>query len=181
MGCDNESFVYDNDEEPLAWALRGRKMEFTASSPDEKVSLSHFQVCIIPLCAQALVEACQRLGVTFVGEDEVQGTIRIVDSRASGPPSLKTFQRLHVLEFDSTRKRMSVIVRNPSGSLVLVAKGAESSILPLCTAGPVFAVNRSIDEYAVQGLRFRILPWCSLLRESKMMIEKMMDGVWYKK
>ena len=37
LGCDNESFVYDNDEEPLAWALRGRKMEFTASSPDEKV------------------------------------------------------------------------------------------------------------------------------------------------
>ena len=165
MGCDNESFVYDNDEEPLAWALRGRKMEFTASSPDEKVSRSHYcQVCTIPLCAQALVEACQRLGVTFVGEDEVLGTIRIVDSRGSGPPSLKTFQRLHVLEFDSTRKRMSVIVRNPSGSLALVAKGAESSILPLCTAGPVFAVNRSIDEYAVQGLRFGILPWCSLLR-----------------
>ena len=41
LGCDNESFVYDNEEEPLAWALRGRKMEFTASSPDEKV-LSSF-------------------------------------------------------------------------------------------------------------------------------------------
>ena len=37
LGCDNESFVFDNDEEPLAWALRGRKMDFTASSPDEKV------------------------------------------------------------------------------------------------------------------------------------------------
>ena len=102
---------------------------------------------------KALVEACQRLGVTFAGEDHVQGTVRIVDSRGSGPPCLKTFQRLHILEFDSTRKRMSVIVRNPSGSLVLVTKGAESSILPLCTAGPVLEVNRRIDEYAVQGLR----------------------------
>ena len=102
---------------------------------------------------KALVEACQRLGVTFVGEDEVQGTVRIVDSRGSGPPCLKTFHRLHILHFDSTRKRMSVIVRNPSGSLVLVTKGAESSVLPLCTAGPVLEVNRSIDEYAVQGLR----------------------------
>ena len=102
---------------------------------------------------KALVEACQRLGVTFVGEDEVQGTVRIVDSRGSGPPCLKTFHRLHILDFDSTRKRMSVIVRNPSGSLVLVTKGAESSVLPLCTAGPVLEVNRSIDEYAVQGLR----------------------------
>ena len=105
---------------------------------------------------KALVEACQRLGVTFAGEDHVQGTVRIVDSRGSGPPCLKTFQRLHILEFDSTRKRMSVIVRNPSGSLVLVTKGAESSILPLCTAGPVLEVNRSIDEYAVQGLRSEI-------------------------
>ena len=43
LGCDNESFVYDNDEEPLAWALRGRKMEFTASSPDEKVISSSCQ------------------------------------------------------------------------------------------------------------------------------------------
>ena len=102
---------------------------------------------------KALVEACQRLGVTFVGEDQVQGIVRIVDSRVSGPPCLKTFQRLHILDFDSTRKRMSVIVRNPSGSLVLVTKGAESSVLPLCTAGPVLEVNRSIDEYAVQGLR----------------------------
>ena len=153
MGCDNESFVYDNDEEPLAWALRGRKMEFTASSPDEKVSLSHCQVCSIPICSQALVEACQRLGVTFVGEDEVQGTIRIVDSRGSGPPSLKTFQRLQVLEFDSTRKRMSVIVRYPCGRVFIVTKGAETSVLPLCLSGPIEATNRDIDRYALVGLR----------------------------
>ena len=130
-------------------------MEFTASSPDEKVISSSCQENL-RFFMKALVEACQRLGVTFVGEDQVQGIVRIVDSRVSGPPCLKTFQRLHVLDFDSTRKRMSVIVRNPSGSLVLVTKGAESSILPLCTAGPVLEVNRSIDEYAVQGLRSEI-------------------------
>ena len=157
LGCDNESFVYDNEEEPLAWALRGRKMEFTASSPDEKVLSSSCCQENLQLFMKALVEACQRLGVTFVGEDQVESRVRIVDSRGSGPPCLKTFQRLHILDFDSTRKRMSVIVRNPSGSLVLVTKGAESSILPLCTAGPVLEVNRSIDEYAVQGLRSEIV------------------------
>ena len=76
LGCDNESFVYDNEEEPLAWALRGRKMEFTASSPDEKViSLVVDAKDILQLLTKALVEACQRLGVTFVGEDQVQGII----------------------------------------------------------------------------------------------------------
>ena len=141
-------------------------MEFTASSPDEKVLSSCCQENP-QLFLKALVEACQRLGVTFVGEDEVQSTVRIVDSRGSGPPCLKTFQRLHILDFDSTRKRMSVIVRNPSGSLVLVTKGAESSILPLCTTGPVLEVNRSIDEYAVQGLRSDIvLVLSALVQES---------------
>ena len=150
-------------------------MEFTASSPDEKVtcwccqrnfttihegtggglptSRSH-------LCGRGSgprhnhnPQSTNPQSTNPHSINQVQSTVRIVDSRGSGPPCLKTFQRLHILDFDSTRKRMSVIVRNPSGSLVLVSKGAESSILPLCTAGPVLEVNRSIDEYAVQGLR----------------------------
>ena len=40
------------------------------------------------------------------------------------------YERLHTLEFDSVRKRMSVIVRDQSGSVLLFTKGAESSIIP---------------------------------------------------
>ena len=135
LGCDNESFVFDEEDEAMVAAMRGRRLAYTASSPDEK----------------ALVEAAHRLGVTFAGADEE--VVRVVDSRAPGPPTLKAFQRLHTLEFDSGRRRMSVVVRNPSGSLVLVTKGAESSVLPLCREGPVEEVTRGIDTYAVQGLR----------------------------
>lgn len=37
------------------------------------------------------------------------------------------FELLNVLEFTSTRKRMSVIVRMPNGKIKLMVKGAVSS------------------------------------------------------
>ena len=40
------------------------------------------------------------------------------------------FTVLAINEFDSTRKRMSVLVRFPDGSVYLIAKGADSVILP---------------------------------------------------
>ena len=38
------------------------------------------------------------------------------------------YHLLHVLEFDSTRKRMSVIVRDDRGEVILYCKGADSII-----------------------------------------------------
>lgn len=40
-----------------------------------------------------------------------------------------TYEVLNVLEFNSTRKRMSVIVRTPEKKIVLYTKGADSVIL----------------------------------------------------
>ena len=48
---------------------------------------------------------------------------------------VREYRKLFVLEFDSTRKRMSVVVRYPSGRVLLVTKGAESSVLPRCVTG----------------------------------------------
>ena len=41
------------------------------------------------------------------------------------------YELLNTLEFTSTRKRMSVIVREPSGQIVLYCKGADNVILDL--------------------------------------------------
>lgn len=38
------------------------------------------------------------------------------------------YQLLHILEFSSERKRMSVIVRTPSGKIKLFCKGADTVI-----------------------------------------------------
>lgn len=75
-----------------------------------------------------------------------------VDRRGAEPETVK-FRRLHVLEFDSDRKRMSVVVRDRRGAVRVVTKGAESSVLPRCDSGPAEATARHIDDYAGVGLR----------------------------
>lgn len=43
------------------------------------------------------------------------------------------YKLLHVCEFTSTRKRMSVIVKDPQGKIILMCKGADSVIMELLT------------------------------------------------
>ena len=40
----------------------------------------------------------------------------------------KHYKLLNVIEFDSTRKRMSVIVRTPEDKIIVICKGADSII-----------------------------------------------------
>jgi len=47
-----------------------------------------------------------------------------------GTPVERVYTRLYILDFDSTRKRMSVIARDPSGRIIMITKGAESSVIP---------------------------------------------------
>ena len=69
------------------------------------------------------------------------------------PPALsRAYTRLHTLEFDSVRKRMSVIVRHPGGKIYLITKGAESSLVPRCVAGPSQQTEEHIDQCAALGL-----------------------------
>ena len=133
-GCDNESFV--SDEDIGAAPLNLDELEYNAASPDEK----------------AILEGCSYLGMKFAGEDERGNNCRVLDSRSS-TASLKTYKRLHSLEFDSDRKRMSVIVQHTNGKVYLITKGAESSLLPRCVSGPVRETNSHIEEFALTGLR----------------------------
>ncbi|XP_030744413.1 phospholipid-transporting ATPase VD [Echinops telfairi] len=88
----------------------------------------------------------------------------VVDFAASGP---LTFQLLHILPFDSVRKRMSVVVRDPlSNQVVVYTKGADSVIMELLSvATPDGAsldkhqrtvrekTQQHLDDYAKRGLR----------------------------
>lgn len=81
------------------------EINYQASSPDEL----------------ALVQGAKSLGFVF-------------DTRLPDRVSLKvmgveeTYEILNVLEFTSTRKRMSVIVRMPNGTIRLMVKGADTVI-----------------------------------------------------
>ena len=90
----------------------------------------------------------------YSGEDETRNRCSVLDSR-SARTTLKTYRRLHSLEFDSVRARMSVIVRHggAEGKVYLITKGAESSVVPRCVSGPTRETNQHIDEFALTGLR----------------------------
>jgi magnesium-transporting ATPase (P-type) len=44
------------------------------------------------------------------------------------------YKLLNVLEFSSSRKRMSVILRDPSGNIILMCKGADNVIADKLTS-----------------------------------------------
>lgn len=74
---------------------------------------------------------------------------------------------LDVIEFTSARKRMSIIVRDPSGKLILYCKGADSIIYPLLQANQPYAQEtlqllesmiliilfNTVQDFAKDGLR----------------------------
>ncbi|KAJ3105718.1 hypothetical protein HDU97_007695 [Phlyctochytrium planicorne] len=80
-------------------------IEYKAQSPDEA----------------ALVAAARDVGFTFLKRRD-----NVVDVNLIGEN--RSYTILNVLEFNSDRKRMSVVVRRPEGQLVLLVKGADSVI-----------------------------------------------------
>ncbi|KAL1122527.1 hypothetical protein AAG570_002858 [Ranatra chinensis] len=85
--------------------LKIGEIVYHASSPDER----------------ALLHGAKSFGFVF----DVR-TPNSVEIFALG--QRETYEILNVIEFTSARKRMSVIVRKPSGSIVLYCKGADSVI-----------------------------------------------------
>ncbi|KAF1331982.1 P-type atpase, partial [Globisporangium splendens] len=110
------------------------KIKYNASSPDE----------------QALVLAANDLGYVLTGRDGP-----ICHTLIQGVPM--TFEILNVLEFNSDRKRMSIIFRQPDGSIILYCKGADDIIFDLLSKsqpqGVAHVTRGHLQEYASEGLR----------------------------
>lgn len=120
------------------------KIEYKAQSPDEA----------------ALVASARDLGFVFLGREANTLTAEIMGEK-------KKFELLNVLEFNSTRKRMSVIIKpEDSDRIVLLCKGADSVIYErLCTEfGDQHELEKSqnklrdtttehLEEFANEGLR----------------------------
>ncbi|KAL5118976.1 phospholipid transporting ATPase [Pleosporales sp. CAS-2024a] len=81
------------------------KIEFKAQSPDEA----------------ALVATARDVGFTFVGRQDDRLILNVMGEE-------RRYQVLNTLEFNSTRKRMSAIIRMPNGKIILFCKGADSMI-----------------------------------------------------
>ncbi|XP_072718560.1 phospholipid-transporting ATPase IA isoform X3 [Ciconia boyciana] len=110
----------------------GDKIIYQAASPDEG----------------ALVRAARHLRFVFTGRtpDSV-----IIESLGQE----ERYELLNVLEFTSARKRMSVIVRTPSGKLRLYCKGADTVIYDRLAETSKYKeiTLKHLEQFATEGLR----------------------------
>lgn len=114
----------------------GETVEYKASSTDEL----------------ALVSAAKYFGVEMINRNSEE--IQIQHQGAT-----ITFKILNIIEFSSTRKRMSVLVQYPSGDIYLFCKGADSTIIPLLSQNTehIQRTEQSLIKYASEGLRTLVI------------------------
>lgn len=112
--------------------VRDGQVVFQASSPDEA----------------ALVAGAQALGYVFTTRKPRSVFIQVHGTEL-------VYELLQVCEFNSARKRMSTVVREPDGRIVVYCKGADTVILPrLRPAQPHVDVTlQHLETYASDGLR----------------------------
>uniref|UniRef100_A0A8C6KB01 Phospholipid-transporting ATPase n=1 Tax=Nothobranchius furzeri TaxID=105023 RepID=A0A8C6KB01_NOTFU len=105
------------------------KITYQAASPDEG----------------ALVRAARNLGFVFSGRTPDSVILRTEER----------YELLHVLEFTSVRKRMSVIMRTPSGKIRLYCKGADTVIYERLADSSRYKeiTLKHLEQFATEGLR----------------------------
>ncbi|CAL5038430.1 unnamed protein product [Urochloa decumbens] len=121
------------------------KVSYEAESPDEA----------------AFVIAARELGFEFYKRSPATIIIRERDPSRDVVEKRK-YDLLNILEFSSSRKRMSVIVKEPEGRILLLSKGADSVMFKrLAPNGRKFEDNtrRHINEYSDSGLRTLVLAY----------------------
>ncbi|KAL1357392.1 hypothetical protein HN51_009311 [Arachis hypogaea] len=126
-------------------------ISYEAESPDEA----------------AFVIAAKELGFEFYKRTQTSLSIFELDP-VSQEKVKRTYMLLHVLEFNSTRKRMSVIVKDEKGRILLLCKGADSVMFErLANNGRKFEekILEHVHEYADAGLRTLILAFRELDEE----------------
>ncbi|RDX84223.1 putative phospholipid-transporting ATPase 9, partial [Mucuna pruriens] len=123
-------------------------VSYEAESPDEA----------------AFVIAARELGFEFYRRGQTSLSTYELDP-VSGKKVERKYKLLNVLEFNSLRKRMSVIVEDEEGKILLLCKGADSIMFErLAKNGREFEekTREHVHEYADAGLRTLILAYREL-------------------
>ncbi|KAM3399257.1 hypothetical protein ACQJBY_004573 [Aegilops geniculata] len=124
------------------------KISYEAESPDEA----------------AFVVAAHELGFTFYQRTQAGVYLHELDP-TSGEQVDRFYKVLHVLEFSSARRRMSVIVKDEEGKTFIFSKGADSIMYErLSTSESTYAeaTQKHINDYADAGLRTLVLAYRQL-------------------
>ncbi|XP_030499413.1 phospholipid-transporting ATPase 3 isoform X3 [Cannabis sativa] len=125
------------------------KVTYQAASPDEA----------------ALVTAAKNFGFFFYRRTPTTIYVRESHVEKMGKIQDVSYEILNVLEFNSTRKRQSVVCRYPDGRLVLYCKGADTVIYERLANGndDLKKVSRDhLENFGCSGLRTLCLAYRDL-------------------
>ena len=134
----------------LLESVNGR-LELSASSPDE----------------QAFVAAAEFFGFDFVKRDADRGVITLLDKMTGASHEVEL---LYAFPYESSRKRMSVIVKLPPGLVAqvggacpvrLYTKGADSVLCDL-TSGVLAPKSRGSDAADMQVMDRLLYEWADI-------------------
>jgi len=120
-------------------ASTGNKPSYTGMSPDEV----------------ALVTAAQQAGITFQRRNRLGGGICELEIQ-DPTGKVSTYRVPEVLQFNSDRKRMSVILQS-GGRAWCITKGADSVMEGLLHEGFPEAAKADIAKFAKTGLRVLVI------------------------
>lgn len=122
-------------------------VNYRASSPDE----------------EALVKAARCLGYNFT---DPAPNVSVEIRNKAGEVRHVGYEILNINEFNSSRKRMSVVARTKDGRYILYCKGADNVMLPRTKDdGHTNILKRHIDQFAREGLRTLVLSKKELTEE----------------
>jgi phospholipid-translocating ATPase len=116
------------------WITCGVVPKYEAESPDEL----------------ALVKAATKYGYTLA--KRTPDTVYFTDRLGT----IRVYDVLHVLPFDSSRKCMSVVVKDEHSNIQIFTKGADSAIMSRLASGQASIIeetNNQLHEYSKEGLR----------------------------
>ncbi|KAI8925711.1 hypothetical protein BC831DRAFT_459873 [Entophlyctis helioformis] len=129
------------------------------------------------LCHGVIPSIDERTGEMIYESQSPDETALLVAARQNGVKLLTRTKAnmgveiLNVIEFTSTRKRMSVIIRTPEG-IRLYCKGADNIIMARLSADPklndasiIAKANDSLVEFSNQGLRTLVIGYRTLSNE----------------
>ncbi|XP_077164389.1 phospholipid-transporting ATPase IG isoform X7 [Paroedura picta] len=111
--------------------LEASSPSYVSSSPDEI----------------ALLTGAKKYGFTFLGQEN--GFMKVQNYHKE----IESYELLHILDFDCVRRRMSVIVRMPSGMIVLFCKGADSSVFSRVPESEILKTKVHVERNAIDGYR----------------------------
>ena len=140
---------------------KGGQLTYQAESPDEGALVYSG----VPVGYELIDRTATTITVSTAGlAEEGMEEVLVPDP---GMPyfmgnNIRRYEILAINGFDATRKRMSIVVREPNGQVVLYCKGADNKMLEIIDAGKTTAkeiqtLDKDLDRFARVGLRTLVM------------------------